>query len=196
MVMSHPYYVRPLKAKERRELDQLCRQPPNARVYQRSLAVLLSSEGKTTHEIGRVVRRDHSTVFRWLKRFDAVGVAACTPGKSSGRPPKIDADAKQTLREAVVQNPRDLGYSFTRWTTSLLVEHLARMHHLTVHPATVAETLRGLGYRYGCPKLDLKHRQDPTEVARAKRQRNRALKKRLPTPTASPFSISTKPSFT
>lgn len=194
--MSHPYYVRRLQAKERRELDQLCRQPSHVRVYQRALAVLLSSEGKTTHEIGQVVRRHHSTVFRWLKRFDCVGMAACTPGKSSGRPPKIDAAAKQTLQEAVVQNPRDLGYSFTRWTTSLLAEHLALTHHLTLHPGTIGDTLRGMGYRYGCPKLDLKHRQDPVEVSRARQQRNRALKKRLPTPTASPSSISTKPSST
>ena len=192
--MSHPYFVRPLRAKERRELEQLCKQPPNARVYQRALAVLLSAEEKTTHEIGQVVRRNHSTVFRWLKRYDSVGVPACTPGKSSGRPPKIDAGAKQTLQEAVVQNPRNLGYSFTRWTTSLLAEHLTLTRHLTVHPATIGKTLRGMRYRYGCPKLDLKHRQDPAEVARARRQRNRALKKRLPNRITSPSFISTKPS--
>ena len=190
--MSHPYFVRPLKAREQAELERLCRQPPGARVYQRALAVLLSSEGKTTHDIAEVVRRDHSTVFRWLKRFDQIAVPACTPGKSTGRPPKIDGDAKTTLAEAVTQNPRDLGYRFTRWTTVLLAEHLQRRHHLAVHPATIGGTLRALGYRYGCPKLDLTHRQDPAEVDRARRQRDRALKKRLGTRTASRCSTSMK----
>lgn len=192
--MSQPYFVRSVRAKERHELEQLCRQPPKTGVYQRAVAVLLSLEGKTTHQIGEAMRRCHTTVFRWLKRFDELGVAACTPRKSSGRPPKIDRDAQATLRTAVAENPRDLGYEFTRWTTPLLAEHLRLTHRLCVHPATVGDALRNMGCRYGCPKLDLKHRQDPVEVARAKRQRSRALKKRLPAGDASRFSISTKPS--
>jgi transposase len=185
--MSRPYFVGPLGAKQRRELERLCRQPPNARVYPRALAVLLSAEGKTTREIGEIVRRCHSTVFRWLKSFDQRGVAACTPSKSPGRPPKVDADVKATLQEAVTRNPRDLGYPFTRWTTALLAKHVYATHHLALHSATVGDALRGLGYRYGCPKLDLANRQDSAEVARAKRQRNRALKKR---PTAKDVSRS------
>jgi len=192
--MSQPFYVRELTAKERRGLEQLCRQPPDARVYQRAQAVLLSAEEKTTHEIGAVVRRSHSTVFRWLKRFDEQGLAACTPGKSTGRPPKADRDVKATLQSAVVANPRDLGYALTRWTTGLLAEHVKRVHHVSLHPATVGEVLRGMGYRYGCPKLDLTHRQDPAEVKRARRERQCALKKRRPAKAAAPSCISTKPS--
>ena len=40
-------------------------------------------------------------------------------------------------------------------------------------------TLAELGLRWGRPKLDLIHRQDPAEVARAKRLRNGALKKTI-----------------
>ncbi len=36
--------------------------------------------------------------------------------------------------------------------------------------------------RYGRPKLDLKHRQDPKDVRRAKKQKKAALKKRKPAP--------------
>lgn len=191
--MSQPYFVRSLRARERRELEQLCRHPPTTAVYQRAVAVLLSSEGKTTQQIGEVVRRCHSSVFRWLKRFDDLGLAACTPGKSSGRPPKIDRDVQTTLRTAIAENPRDLGYEFTRWTTDLLAEHLRWRHHVSVHPATIGSALRKMNCRYGCPKLDLKHRQDTAEVARAKRQRSGALKKRLPVTVASRFFTSTRP---
>jgi transposase len=193
MSMSQPGLVRSLRGKARREWEQLCKHPPNPRIYPRAMAGLVSAEGKTTPEIGQAVRRDHSTVFRWLKQFDRVGIPACTPGKSSGRPPKIDADAKQVLQETVRQNPRDLGYLISRWTTPVLAQHLAATHHVTVHPATIGDALHGLGYRYGCPKLDLKHRQDPVEVARARRQRNRALKKLQPARMTSPSCTSTKP---
>ncbi len=91
-------------------------------------------------------------------------------------------------------NPRDLGYAFTRWTASLLIEHLHRKTHVTISPATMYNLLGRLGYRYGQPKLDLKHRLDPKEVARAKRQKACALKKRKPAPVVVLSRMSTKPS--
>jgi transposase len=194
--MSAAYYVRRLTGKERRELEEICRRRDDARVYQRAQAVLLSADRTTTREIGRIVRRCHSTVFRWLKKFDEVGLAACMPGKSPGRPPKVDAAVQATLESAVRQNPRDLGLPFTRWTTALLAEHVHQQHDLELHRATVGVVLRRLRFRYGCPKLDLKHRQDPVDVARARRQRNRALKKRRSSASTRRFCISTRPSFT
>jgi transposase len=183
-----------LKGKERLELLQILRHPPNARVYQRAQAVLLSSEGQKCQAIAGVVRRDASTVYRWLVRFSEEGIAGLTPRTSPGRPPKANAEVQAEMAEAVRQNPRDLGYIFTRWTTSLLAEHLGRTTHVELHPETVRAVLKKLGYRYGCPKLDLAHRQDPKEVARAKRQRTCALKKRLPATGAGPSCTSTKPS--
>ena len=90
------------------------------------------------------------------------------------KPPKADGEFQAALIEAVEQNPRDLGYKFTRWTAALLAEHLRRKIHVEVAGVTVSKALRRLGYRYGQPKLDLKHRQDPKEVARAKRQKRSA----------------------
>ena len=74
--MPLPYYVRRLAVKERRELEELCQLLPNARLYQRAQAVLLSAEGKSTHEIEGIVRRHHSTLFRLLKHFGQTGVDA------------------------------------------------------------------------------------------------------------------------
>lgn len=193
--MSRPLFVRPLTAKEERELLRLRRQPPNARVYQRVVAVQLSSEGYTCQAVGEIVGRDPSTVYRWLVRFNERGIEGLTPGKSPGRPPKAGAQVQGTLVEAVQQNPRDLGYRFTRWTAALLAEHVHRTEHVDLCSETVNKVLRQMGYRYGCPKLDLKHRQDPSEVGRARRQRSCALKKRRPARVAGHSCISTKPSF-
>jgi len=98
------------------------------------------------------------------------------------------------LIKALEHNPRDLGYAFTRWTADLLVEHLHRQTHVKVTTSTMYNLLHRLGYRYGHPKLDLKHRQDPKEVRRAKRQKARALKKRKPAPVVVLSRMSTKPS--
>lgn len=192
--MSQPFFVRPLLRRERAAVRKLRKQPPNVRVYRRAQAVHLSAQHMKVHEIADIVDRSRLTVTRWLHEFDARGLPALWPGKSTGRPPKADEEFKAALATAVEQNPRDLGYAFTRWSVDLLTDHLYRETHVDVSTSTVYHTLRRLGYHYGRPKLDLKHRQDPNEVARAKRQRRAALKKRKPAPVVVLSRIVTKPS--
>ena len=192
--MSQPLFVRRLTRTERVKTEALRRKPPSTEVGLRAQAVLLSRQGRTTQEIGDIVGRNRTTVFRWLQAFNQRGLDALCPGKSPGAPPKADAEYQAALTEALEHNPRDLGYVFTRWTVALLVEHLHRQTHVQVSCTTMYNLLDRLGYRYGHPKLDLKHRQDPKEVARAKRQKASALKKRKPAPVVVLSRMSTKPS--
>jgi transposase len=195
--MSQPFFVRPLLRGERTALRKLRKRPPNVSVYLRAQAVHFSAQRMTVERSAAIVDRHRSTVFRWLQDFQAHGLPALWPGKSTGRPPKADKDFQAALAAAVDQNPHDLGYPFTRWSADLLTEHMRRTTHVDVSCSTVYHVLKRLGYRYGCPKLDLKHRQDPKDVARAKRQKRAALKKRRkPEPVVVLSSIVTKPNFT
>jgi transposase len=194
--MSLPYFVRSLSRVERNRLASILRQPPNVKVFLRAKAVDLSARGWKVPEIAELVQRDRSVVSRWLHRFEEEGIESLWPRKSPGRPPKVTAEYRQAADEAARQNPRNLGYEFTRWTADLLTQHLAKTTGVEVGPWTVRNTLIDLGFRWGRPKLDLAHRQDATEVARAKRLRNGALKKQSPAADAKPFCISMKPSST
>ena len=192
--MSQPLFVRRLTRTERVKTKRLQRKPPSIAVALRVQAVLLSRQGRTVQEIGDIVGRNRSTVFRWLQAFDERGLDSLHPGKSPGAPRKADAEYQAALTEALEHNPRDLGYAFTRWTAPLLIEHLHRKTHVMISSATMYNLLDRMGYRYGQPKLDLKHRQDPKEVACAKRQKARALKKRKPAPVVVLSRMSMKPS--
>ncbi len=192
--MSQPLFVRRLTRAERVHTIRLRRKPPSIDVGLRAQAVLLSRQGRTVQEIGDIVGRNRSTVFRWLQAFDKRGLDSLHPGKSPGAPPKADAEYRAALIMALAHNPRDLGYAFTRWTARLLIEHLHRKTHVKISCATMYNLLHRLGYRYGQPKLDLKHRQNPKDVARAKRQKASALKKRKPAPVVVLSRMSTKPS--
>lgn len=194
--MSQPFFVRRLTRAERLVIRKLRKRPPSHAVFLRAQAVHFSSQRLTCERIAAIVARDRSTVYRWLKAFDTDGPAALRPGKSPGRPPVADAEFQTALRQVVERNPRDLGYPFTRWTADLLTEHLRRTTHVRVSASTVRSVLKRLDYRYGRPKLDLKHRQNPGDVKRAKKQRNRALKKREPIRIIWRFSSVTKPSST
>lgn len=192
--MSRPYFVRVLTRSERNRNAELLRDPPNVKVFLRAKAVDLSSQGWKVHEIAGFVERDRSVVSRWLHRFDDEGVDGLWPKKSPGRPRQADDAFRQATDQAARQNPRALGYDFTRWTTDLLTEHLVRTTGVEVGAGTVHHVLRDLGFRWGRPKLDLAHRQDPQDVARAKRARNRALKKHAGPTAGSRSSTSMKPS--
>lgn len=194
--MSQPFFVRSLSRAECKAIRKLRKRPPNVEVYRRTQAVHFSSEGLKVQQIAEIVGRSRVSVTRWLHEFDRRGLLALWPGKSTGRPPKADADFQAALIEAVEQNPRDLGYPFTRWSVDLLTEHLHRKLHVDISCSTVYNSLKRMGYRYGRPKLDLKHRQAPKEVRRAKRQKKAALKKRKPAPVVVLSRIVTKQNST
>jgi transposase len=176
--MSLPFFVHRLSASERTRLDKILCDPPNVPVFLRAKAIDLSSQGWKVHEIAEAVERDRSVVSRWLHRFEEQGIDAVWPRKSPGRPPKATPEFRDAVDKSARRNPRDLGYDFTRWTTELLAEHLSSSTGIRVAPDTLRGILGELGFRWGRPKLDLRHRQDPKDVARAKRLRSGALKKR------------------
>ena len=176
--MSLPFFIRRLSASERNRLDEILREPPNVPVFLRAKAVDLSSQGWKVQGIAEAVERDRSVVSRWLHRFEEQGIDAVWPKKSPGRPPKVTPEFHNAVDESARQNPRELGYDFTRWTTDLMAEHLASTTGMRVASCTLRGILTDLGFHWGRPKLDLKHRQDTQDVARAKRLRSGALKKR------------------
>lgn len=101
--MSQPLFVRRLTRAERVKIKRLRRKPPGIDVALRAQAVLLSRQGRTVREIGDIVGRNRSTVFRWLQAFDQRGLDALHAGKSPGAPRKADAEYEAALTVALEQ---------------------------------------------------------------------------------------------
>jgi len=169
--------VRTLSEIEQKKIEQLFRDPPDCRVHERALAIRLSSQGQAVPAIAGIVQRSRSTVWSWVNSFNANGISSLYMGKSPGAPPKADEEVEAAISYATDRNPRDLGYPFTRWTASLLAEHIRRTVHVSISTTTVYRCLHRLEYRYLRPKLNLKHKQDKAEVARAMREKKAAKKK-------------------
>ena len=170
-------FVPKLRANQRRRIVHALKKTRDARYRDRLRAILWSEEGKSKTEIARLLGKDPSTVFLWIKDYLRFGFQGLQIRKSTGRPSLVDAEAEEVLRRAVEKNPRDLGYGFTVWSLGRLAEHLYREAHVRVHPETIRRALRRMGFCFKRPRLSLKHRQDPAAVRRAKRARDAALKK-------------------
>ncbi len=188
--------LRRLTPGERRRLRGLFRDPPNPRVHERALTIRLASAGRSPSEIVEVVGRSRTSIWRWIKDFNARGMGSLFMGTSPGAPPKADEEVRGALAQAVEANPRELEYPFTRWSAALLAEHIHRSVHVRLSMDTIRRVLHRMGYRYLRPKLDLKHKQDPAQVRRAKGQKAAAKKKSKPAPVTILWRFSTKQSFT
>ncbi len=184
-------FVGKLRKNRRERLERAAHKTREARYRDRCRAILWSADGVACSEIARRLSVHATTVARWIKDYLRFGFDGLKIGKSPGRPPKIDAEAKAALAHALDHHPRDLDYALATWTLAALQDLLRKTVHVHVHVETVRLALKKLGYRHKRPKLSLKHKQNPTDVRRARRARNAALKKVSTNPTATPSSIRT-----
>jgi len=187
-------FVPTLKLKERKRIQNHLRRSRDTRYTDRLRAVLWSEQRQTVSAIATLLGKDPTTVAAWLKDYLRFGLRGLTPGKSTGAPRKVDADADACLEEALGQSPRALGYRFNRWTLPTLAEHVRREVHVCVHPFTISRAVHRLGYSYVRPKYCLRHRQKRAAVRRARRRRDAALKKVGAIQSATCFSSRTSAS--
>lgn len=188
-------FIGKLKDRERRRLQNHLHCTRDPHYGARLTAVLLSEKGMPVPGIARLLGCHPTSVYAWLELYQGQHLRGLKVGKSPGRPRKVDEEGEACLEAAVAQNPRDLGYRFTRWTLPTLAEHLWREVHVRVNPRTIQRALRRLRYSYKRPKHTLRHRQKRAAVARAREQRNAALKKLAPHPTGMSSASKTKPNF-
>jgi len=192
--MTPVLFIPTLKKNERTRLENHLRKTRDVRYADRLRAVLWSAERCSVTEISRRLRNHPSTVQRWLHDYRRFRLRGLKLGQSPGRPRRIDADGEECLSQAVMTQPRELGYRFTRWSITTLTAHLFRELHVRVSEDTVRRTLHRLGFGYKRPKLSLRHRQSRRAVRQAKAARDAAAKKGLVTANATSSSLRTNAS--
>lgn len=154
-------------APHRDVLHHLTRTDPNPQVRHRADGLLLVAGGLSLTQAARVFGCARNSLRRWGERYLAEGRDGLADRARRGRPPKLDATARDLLETALAQSPLEHGYPVTVWTVADLTDLLARQGW-PASSATVYRTLTALGYRYRRPRHDLAHRQDAEAVASAK----------------------------
>jgi transposase len=176
MARPSSLFVRPLRHFERNQIQKALKRARDPQYRDRLDAVLLSDQRFSCERIALFLGKHSDTVRLWIRDYLRFGFDGLEVGKSPGRPRTIDRDGESCLRDALAQNPRDLGYRFTRWTLATLAEHLSLNVHVRVSTPVMSKTLCRLGYNYKRPKHSLRHRQNRRKVARVRRERDAALK--------------------
>ncbi len=124
------------------ELARLYRTTHNMRLHTRAQMVLLAAEQHmVAAEIAKIVRTDEQTVRRWLKRYQAEGVAGLSDAPHPGARPVVTDEYKTQLVLVARQRPRSLGQPYSLWTCQRLADYLAEQTGLRVSGETVRRYL-------------------------------------------------------
>ena len=150
----------------RRRLERVVHKSRDKDYARRALALLhLWETDGNVAEAAHRVRAARSSVYRWESSYEEYGEEGIRP-QSRGRVDwKASEELLKELETIVGEDPRELGYLRSRWSSELLALELAERSGVVVHATTVRRWLARLhyGYRRARPTL---HRRDPRKAER------------------------------
>jgi transposase len=144
---------------QRWELRELSRTAP-APVSLRALMVLWRAEGLSTLEIAARLDYHRDSVSQWIERYRQHGIAGLYDEPRSGRPRKLDAEARQVVERHLEGPPPEDGAPCARWTLPRLRTALLGLLPGTFCLDTLRHTVHALGFRWRRPRL-WAHKADP-----------------------------------
>jgi transposase len=93
----------------RQELEAGYRSGQSYAFRQRCQVVLLKSEGRSSVEVGQIVKMNPVTVNSWLNRYQAAGIVGLKTKTGRGRKPVLDTERDlEQVRQVVVQERQRL----------------------------------------------------------------------------------------
>ena len=96
----------------------------SVRLRDRACIVALSAPGWWVSDIARMVRVTPQVVRKWIKRFNAAGLAGLQDQPRSGRPATYTSEQVGEVIAVSLLKPDSLGLPFGCWTLDRLVAYL------------------------------------------------------------------------
>jgi transposase len=138
-----PQLTPTLTPEQQSALDEVYHATRDVRVRTRAQMVLLAVEQRlSVAEIAAIVRESEETVRRWLKRYQAEGLAGLYDRHRGGAPRKVTPAYREQLLFVVRRRPRSLGLPFSLWTCQRLADYLAEQTGIRVQDETVRYHLK------------------------------------------------------
>jgi transposase len=169
-----PQLTPALTPEQQGALDEVYRATRDVRVRTRAQMVLLAAEQRlSVAEIAAIVRESEETVRRWLKRYQAEGIAGLYDRYRGGAPRKVTPAYREQLLFAVRRRPRSLGLPFSLWTLQRLADYLAEQTGIRVQDETVRYYLKAADIVLSRPQHTITS-PDPEYAVKKRRSKRRA----------------------
>ena len=126
-----------------RSLVKASRDPDQVR---RLLSLAEIYDGGTRGDAARVGGVGLQTIRDWVLRFNAGGPEGLIDGKAPGKPPKLNDDQRQALREIVESGPIPAIHGVVRWRLKDLAQWIFEEFQISLDETTVGRELKALGF--------------------------------------------------
>jgi transposase len=154
--------------------DEVYQNTRDVRAHTRAQMVFLAAERRlSAAEIAAIVRESEATVRRWLKRFQAEGIAGLSDHPRPGAPYKVTPAYREQWLCAVRRRPRSLGLPFSLWTCQRLADYLAEQTGIRVQDETVRVYLKAEDIVLSRPQHTITS-PDPEYALKKRRSKRRA----------------------
>lgn len=134
------------------ELAAELRDCKNAEMVRRLGFIKNLYHGDTIAEAAKREGKSQPTGGRWLNRWNEGGVDDLKPDHGGGRPPKLDEDEQDCLRQLLEADQP--------WTTQEVRTLIEEEFDVIYHPNYIHELLRLLGMNYAIPRPERPERPD------------------------------------
>jgi transposase len=165
--MGKRLQLRTITDEERQAVTRLAhsRTAP-ARAVERARVVLAAWEGATIEEIVGRLRVARNTVYFWLHRFEAEGLAGLQDRTRGGRPRTYPSEPVSVIVATALSAPKTLGLPFASWTLDRLVAYLSEQKGISMKRSRLDEVLLSEGLRWHKQETWFGERLDPDFAAK------------------------------
>ena len=165
--MGKRLHVREVTTEEREAVKRLAhaRTAP-ARAVERARVVLAALEGTPVEEIAVQLHLARNTVYLWLHRFAARGLAGLEDAPREGRPPTYTREQVGTIVATALTDPQTLDLPFQSWTLDRLAAYLSEQKGIAMKRSRLGEVLLTEGLRWRKQETWFGERVDPDFAAK------------------------------
>lgn len=160
--MGKRLQLREVTSAERQAVKRLAhaRTEP-ARAVERAQVVQAALEGATVEEIAVRLGLARNTVYLWLHRFEARGLAGLEDAPREGRPPTYSREQVGEIVATALTDPQTLDLPFQSWTLDRLVTYLSERKGIAMQRSRLNEVLLTEGLRWRKQESWFGERVDP-----------------------------------
>jgi transposase len=134
---------------ERDAVERVARsRTAQARQVERAKVVLAALEGEGVGAIAQRFDLSPATVYLWLHRYEAQGLAGLADRARGGRPPTYTREQVGTIVATALSDPQALGQAYSSWTLDRLAAYLAEHQGIQMKRSRLDELLLAEGLRW------------------------------------------------
>jgi putative transposase len=119
-----------------------------------------STNPKTQIQIARELGVTPAAISQWRKAFNQNGDDSLKAKPHPGPGRSISPEDIQELKELLLKNPQEFGFTRIGWTTAMIAELIENEFGVSYHPDHVGKLLHSIGFSKQKPKTRGKKRDE------------------------------------